>query len=172
MTEKEQIERATAEGFIPLYNKEMNASYMIAEYSDAPDVRCVDAQGNKLNLELTLTEDRPGDIQARLGRSNDRGLEALRAHVEKVKAGKADALERVSSLNGNITEVVLTRIQAKMNKRYGLNSALVVRDTSGVDWDWSLVIQDLCNHLKHIPNPFDKGIWILSCSKDRIFHVV
>jgi hypothetical protein len=145
---------------------------VVAEYSDALDVRCVDAQGNRLNLELTLTEDRPGDIRARLGRSNDRSLEALRAHVEKVKAGKADALERVSSLNGNITEVVLTRIQAKMNKRYGLNTALVVRDTSGVDWDWSLVIQDLCNHLKHIPNPFDKGIWILSCSKDRIFHVV
>jgi hypothetical protein len=30
-----------------------------------------------LNLEITMTEDQPGDIKALLGRSEDRGLEAL-----------------------------------------------------------------------------------------------
>ena len=172
MNETQAIERATADAFITLYNSEQGTDYVPVEYSDAPDVRCTDSQKNMLNLEITLTEDRPGDIKARLGRSNDRSLEALKAHLEKVKAGLADPLERVSCLNTNVSSILIQRIRAKMNKRYGSDTALVVRDTSGVDWDWDLVADDIRQKLGNIQNPFDKGIWIVSATKDRIFRIV
>jgi len=50
----------------------MRTTYKIVDHSDAPDIRCVDSDGNKLNLEITMTEDQPGDIQALLGRSDHR----------------------------------------------------------------------------------------------------
>ena len=101
MNEKEAIEKATANAFIKLYNSEMGTSFTIVEYSDAPDIRCKDQDGNIFNFEITLTEDRPKDIQAALGRSDHRSVDNLRKHREEVKAGKANPLERVSCLQGN-----------------------------------------------------------------------
>ena len=63
-SEKEKIEIATADAFIHLYNVEMNSSFEVVEYADAPDIRCKDSSENTLNLEITLTEDRAGDIPA------------------------------------------------------------------------------------------------------------
>jgi hypothetical protein len=142
MSETQAIERATADAFIILYNSEHGTDYAPVEYSDAPDVRCADSKENVLNLEITLTEDRPGDIKARLGRSDGCGLETLKAHLEKVKAGLADPLERVSCLNTNVSSILIQRIRAKMNKRYGSDTALIVRGTSRVDWDWDLAADD------------------------------
>ena len=99
-------------------------------------------------------------------------MEALRIHQEKVRAGKVSPLELVSLLTDNVTDMVVCRIQEKMKKRYGPNTALVVRDTSGIDWDWELVIEELHSRLKEVSNPFDKVIWILSSRKNRIFRVV
>jgi hypothetical protein len=172
MTEKQLIERATGDAFTTLFNLLRGTDYVPVEYRDAPDVRCVDSEGSVLNVEVTLTEDRPGDIKARLGRSEDRSLPVLKAHPEKVKAGLADPLERVSCLNTNVGRILVQRIRAKMNKRYGPNTALVVRDTSGVDWDWDLVADTVKESLDLIANPFDQGIWVLSTAKDRIFRVV
>jgi hypothetical protein len=55
MNEKEAIEKATADAFIALYNTEYGSSFFIEEYSDAPDIRCKDADGNIFNFEITLT---------------------------------------------------------------------------------------------------------------------
>ena len=172
MNEKQAIERATGDTFTTLFNLVHDTDYAPVEFRDAPDVRCVDSNGSVINLEITLTEDRPGDIKARLGRSEDRSLLALKVHLQKVKTGLADPLERVSCLNTNVGSILVQRIRAKMNKRYGLNTALVVRDTSGVDWDWDLVSDSVEQSLDGIANPFDEGIWILSTAKDRIFRVV
>jgi hypothetical protein len=90
LNEKEAIEKATADAFIELYNCEMGASFSIVEYSDAPDIRCKDSKGNIFNFEITLTEDQPKDMQAALGRSNHRRIEALRNHLADVSAGKAN----------------------------------------------------------------------------------
>ncbi len=129
--------------FTTLFNLLCGTNYVPVEYRDAPDVRCVDSKGGVLNVEVnvevTLTEDRPGDVKARLGRSEDRSLPVLKAHLAKVKASLADPLERVSCLNTNVGSSLVQRIRAKINKRYGPNTALVVRNTSGVDWDWDLV---------------------------------
>jgi hypothetical protein len=171
MSEKTDIEWATGEAFISLYNAEFTTTYL-AQPSDKPDIHCVDQQGNQLNLEVTMTEDRPGDIKALLGRSEDRSLGALKIHLTKMKEGKADPFERVSYLSGNVSEMVVKRIEKKLIKRYGPNTALVVRDTSGVDWDWDLVVDTIKDRLKSAHNPYDMGIWILSSTKNRIFRVV
>jgi hypothetical protein len=78
LNEKEAIEKATADAFIELYNREMGTSFSITEYSDAPDIRCRALKGNKFNFEITLTEDRKKDIAAALGRSDHRSIGALR----------------------------------------------------------------------------------------------
>jgi len=159
MTEKEGIEKATAEAFVELYNDRNGTSISIAEHADSPDVRCKDLLGNKLNIEITMTEDRSGDIQARLGRSNQRGPETI--------------LKRLgSTLNGNVSAIAAQRIQAKLDKDYGPNVALVVRDTSGVPWDWDLVKDEIVSLLNLDRNPFDCGIWIVSSSKDQLFRIV
>ena len=172
MNEKEAIEKATADAFIKLYNSEMKTTFSITEYSDAPDIRCKDSKGNKFNFEITLTEDRPKDIQAALGRSDHRSLDALKKHLSDVKAGKANPLERVSSLQGNVTDMVVSRIKPKLDKDYVSNVALVVRDASPIGWDWDMVSDQIKNCLSTKRNTFDKGIWILTFSKDKIFRII
>ncbi len=172
MEEKVSIEQATAEGFLRIYNKETGGTFTIVRVADSPDVECRDEQGNLLNLEITLTEDRPGDIAAALGRSDQRSPEALREHLQLVREGKAHPLDRTSTLSGNVAAAMEARIRAKLQKRYGANTALVIRDTTGVDWDWDFEIPDIQKNLADIKNPFDKGVWILNRSKDRLFQVL
>lgn len=170
--EKKAIEKATADAFIKLYNSEMGTSFSIVEYSDSPDIRCKEPEGNTFNFEITLTEDWPKDIQAALGRSDHRSIEALRQHLADVRAGKASPLERVSCLQGNVVEMIVCRIKPKLEKDYGHNVALVIRDSSPLDWDWDLVVDHIKNRLNLLGNPFDKGIWIISYSKDKIFRLL
>lgn len=172
MNEKKAIEKATADAFIKLYNYEMGTSFFIVDYSDAPDIRCKDSKGNIFNFEITLTEDRPKDIQAALGRSDHRSAEALRKHLADIRAGKANPLERVSCLQGNIADMLVSRIQSKLQKDYGSSVALVVRDSSPVCWDWDLVVEQTKNTLNLQRNPYDKGIWIISFGKDKIFRIL
>ena len=172
MNEIEAIEKATADAFLGLYNHEMGTSFSIVEYSDAPDIRCKDTKGNTFNFEVTLTEDRPKDIQAALGRSKHRSIEALRQHLDEVRAGKANPLERASYLQGKVTDMIISRILPKLQKDYGSNVALVIRDSSPVCWDWDLVVDQIRNMLNLSRNPFDRGIWIISFRKDRIFRLV
>lgn len=172
MNKKESIEKATADAFVELYNREMGTSFSITEYSDAPDIRCSDLTGNVFNFEITLTEDREKDIAAAFGKSDHRSIEALRKHLDEVKAGKANPLERVSCLQGNVTDMIVGRILPKLKKDYGSNAGLVIRDTSPVCWDWELVIDDIRRMLASQRNPFEKGIWIISLRKDKIYRII
>jgi hypothetical protein len=172
MTEMEAIERETADAFLALYNAQHGTSYAVTAYSDAPDVRCADPSGSTFNLEITLTEDRPHDIQALLGRSDHRSVETLRAHVDRVNAGLADPRERVSELGANVAAALIGRIHAKILKRYGPDTALVIRDVSPLDWDWDLEIPNMRAALADSPIPFDRGIWIINTQKTRIFSVL
>jgi hypothetical protein len=172
LNEKEAIERATADAFVELYNLEKRTSFSIIEYSDAPDIRCKDLKGDIFNFEITLTEDRPKDIAVVLGRSDQKSIEVLRQHLDKVKAGKANPLENVSCLQENVTEMIISRILPKLKKDYGLNVGLVIRDTSPVCWDWELVLEDIKSRIGSRKNPFDMGIWIISCRKDKIYKII
>jgi len=163
MTEKQQIEKSTAEKFIKLYNTENSTFFEIKELSDHPDIVCEDSVGNQLKLEITLTEDRNGDIQALLGRSEHKSLEHAKQH----------GMGPASAFSGNVIEHAYHRIFAKMSKNYGTNVALVVRDVSPLGWDWNAEKLKLARKLKNVSNPFDKGIWIFTSSQqDKIFRVL
>lgn len=170
MNEKQGIERASAEGFLLLFNRHFGTDYRILEVGDVPDVRCQNSKGEELNLEITLTEDRPRDIKASLGRSNHRSIEALAEHNKRVAEGKEKS--QFNSLSGNVLEQATHRINKKLLKSYGPNTALVVRDTSGVDWNWELVIEELKEKTKSQRSPFDKGIWILNLDKTKLYQVI
>lgn len=170
MDEKKAIEKATAEGFLKLFNGHFRADFAIVELGDTPDVRCRDSRSNELNLEITLTEDHARDIQAALGRSNHKSIEALKLHNERVAQGKEKP--QFSALLGNVLDHAAERISEKLLKSYGSNVALVVRDSSGVDWEWDSVIDDLKAKLNLARNPFDKGIWILNVSKTKLYQVI
>lgn len=166
LTEKQLIELATAEGFLVLYNALRGSTYSVehvAGEGEAPDVSAKDASGRVLSIEVTLTEDRSGDIPSVLGRSNHKSLEALQTHLLRVREGKEPA--RINCLSENVLEILSGRIIAKLTKRYGNNVALVVRDTSSVPWDWNQVIPELQECLSGITVPFDRGIWLLSRCK-------
>ena len=158
MDEKRAIERATAEAFLALYNREYGTAFRIIQHGDAPDIVASGDNGCRIQLEIVLTEDRAGDIQAALGRSNARSVDAL------PKLG--------SSLTDNVADSLIERLQGKMMKRYGTNTALVICDTSGVGWDWDLVSDELKIKLTHLKNPFDQGIWIVNGTKDRVFQIL
>lgn len=149
----------------------MGTSFSIIEYSDAPDIRCRDLNGNIFNFEITLTEDREKDIAAARGRSDHRSTGALRKHLDEVKAGQANPLDRASCLQGNATQMIVSRIVPKLKKDYGSNVGLVIRDSSPVSWDWELVIEDIKHLLESHMNRFDMGMWIISFRKDKIFRI-
>ena len=169
MSEKQAIEKGTAEGFLALYNQHLGTDFEIVEMSDAPDARCADSRGNTLNLEITTTEDRPWDIKALLGRSNSRSYEVLRAHIDGVARG--EERPQFSSLSDEVGDRLVERLRDKMKNDYGPNAALVVRDSSNVDWDWDDVIPSIRSRLDSMRNPFSRGIWLLSRVKDRLFQV-
>jgi hypothetical protein len=162
MNEKEKIEKVTAEKFIKLYNDKFSTSYSIKESSDNPDILCEDLDGTNLSLEITLTEDRDYDIKSLLGRSEHRDL----AYVKKHGMGPA------SALSDNVLEKAHQAIIKKMYKDYGKNVALIIRDVSPVGWDWNDAIVSLASKLTDIKNPFDKGIWLITChNQNRIYRV-
>jgi hypothetical protein len=169
VNEKQKIEQATAEGYLKLFNHHFGTDFGIVELGDAPDVRCQGSKGQELNLEISLTEDRPRDIQAALGRSNHRSAEALAEHNKRVAEGKEKP--QFSSLSGNAVDQVIRRINEKLLKSYGPNTPLVVRDTSGADWDWDLVIEELRQNMNLQRNPFDRGIWILNFAKTKLYQI-
>lgn len=172
LDEKKNIEKATADGFLKLYNQKMNTSYTIVEHGDSPDFRCEDKADNKMHLEIVLTEDRLGDIQAMLGRSEHRSQKAFEAWYEEVKQGKRSIFERVSCLPGNVSTMVMRQIQKKLKKNYGPNTALVIRHVSGIDWDWDMEAENIKDMLTSSHNPYYKGIWIIPNNKDRIFRIL
>jgi len=170
MNEKTNIEHGTADGFLRLYNPHHGTDYEIVEVSDAPDIRCRDSEGRELNLEITTTEDNDRDIQALLGRSDHLSIEALEKHNERVAAGLEKP--KYNSLSGNVSDKLIDRIKCKLIKDYGGNVALVIRDTSGCDWEWDEVEDEIRNRLDLSRNPFEKGIWVLSRVKDKLFRIV
>lgn len=166
LSEKQLIELATAEGFLALYNKLYRTNYLVCKVAgvgEVPDVFAKDSHGNEFGIEVTLTEDRVGDIASALGRSDHKSGDALVAHLQRVKEGREEL--RFNCLSQNVLAVLVERLKAKLNKRYGNNIALVVRDTSAVPWLWEHVIPLVQANLTGLAVPFDRGVWLLSRCK-------
>ena len=108
MNEKQKIEKATVDAFVRLFNEHEKQDYVVAEYSDAPDATCRNSFGQIIHVEVTLTEDRPGDLPWILGRFKERpGKNRIGSH-----------------LRGNVLEQLAKRLDDKINKRYGERAAL------------------------------------------------
>ncbi|MBN1621875.1 MAG: hypothetical protein JW871_04725 [Endomicrobiales bacterium] len=159
MEEKKRIEKSVAEKFLNYYNKEYNTSYKIIKLSENPDIRCKDSNNNELNFDVTLTENEEGDIQSLLGRSDKISKETLKKNIENARNGK----EKIRSLSlDDSNNILIKRIKKKINNRYGPNTALVIYDTSGIQWDRDISSINVERFLKSFKNPYDKGIWIVS----------
>jgi hypothetical protein len=155
MNEKQQIERATVDAFITLYNELHDTSYSVREYGDAPDAVCESGSGDDLNVEVCITEDRPGDIPWALGKVSSRPSQS-----------------RIGScLSGNALQQLAERLKKKSLMRYGERCALVIRDSSGVDWDWEELKTQVKAYLEEYGNPFDMGIWIVNRTKTRLHRI-
>ncbi len=171
LSEKQRIEHSTAEGFLDLFNAQTGSQYQvvhIAGPNEEPDAVAKDTAGNVLNIEVSLTEDHDGDVAAMLGRSEHKSVEALKTHIETVKHGNGSI--RVNSLQDNVVEKLVERIEKKLCKDYGKNVALVIRETS-ILWDWELVIPLIRTYLQGKRVPFDRGIWLLSRDRSRLTQV-
>jgi len=155
MNEKEQIEKATVDAFVALHNEIHGTSYSVREYGDAPDAVCVTADGDCFNVEVTITEDRPGDIPWALGRAEKRPYQG--------RPG--------SCLQGNVLAQLADRLDKKTLMRYGHDTALVMRTSSGLDWDWEDIRPQVEEYLQQCGNPFRMGIWIINRTKTRLHRI-
>jgi len=61
---------------------------------------------------------------------------------------------------------------AKLNKDMGHSVALVIRDASPLDWNWEYVLEDIRTAIAPYKNPYDKGIWLASYSKGKMYRIV
>jgi predicted AAA+ superfamily ATPase len=152
-----EIESRRGVGVIPWNHKSLHERIAILRESDAIEI----ATGlgflhlfNQQNQSDYRIVDVPGarDESPDLRCENSAGEELL--------------LE-ITLLDGRMAE----RMIDKMKKRYGPRTALVVRHASGWDPDWDWVLEDLRKALPIETNPFDRGIWIMSNDKTRLFCV-
>lgn len=153
---KKKIEICIAKGFLKLYNLQYDDTYEYIDSRDSPDIYCKNAEGKKLFLEITMTQDQEGDIAVLLNRRKQR------------QSHHAMCLDRLPLQHAK------KAIQSKLCKDYGDSVALVVQDTSPIGWDWDFVIPELsswCEHETSLNNPFDKGIWIINDSRTNLYKV-
>jgi len=159
LNEKQQIELATANAFLALFNQRMGTSFEPVEVSDTPDVRCRDASTEQmLDLEITLLEDRPDDIAYMLGR---------------VEVVDEFSVTRVIDFRRDVIPRLVDRLKDKLLSAYGERTALLIRQVGPI-WDatdWrreapAVVSEVLARREKH----YGMGVWIL-CSNTSTFPV-
>jgi len=159
MKEKEQIEKATVDAFVELHNEMYGTAHSVREYGDhdgdRPDALCVAADGDEFNVEVTITEDRPGDIQWALVKADQRPYQGPPG----------------SRLQANVLAQLAGRLDKKSLRRYGGRTALVIRDSSGVDWDWEDIRPQAKEYLQQRGNPYQLGIWVVNRAKTRLHRI-
>ncbi len=178
-TEKQRIERATAELFLVGYNARTHGTYVVERVADAPDVICRDATGALLQLEIVLLEDRPGDIKELLRKPDGRELERFLADMERVRRGGISVFDTIGSFGqgrdggpGTVDTNLRQMLRSKILKDYGREVALVLRQTSPIPWDWDVVldlkreVESLLQERRLKQHPFDRGIWIVARGED------
>lgn len=154
-TVKQRIEKATVDAFVPLFNISQGQDYAVLQYGDAPDAKCRNGSGQIMQVEITLTEDNPGDLAWSFGKPETRPPSYWHGNC----------------LQRNVLDQLRRRLDAKILKRYGARTALVIRDSSSADWDWEYVADEIRCALKQRLNPYDMGIWILNRAISRLFRL-
>jgi len=151
LSEKQRIEKATAQLFLDLYNLKLQTHYVIQELSDTPDVICIDPDtGRRLELEISLLEDVPGDVAYIL----NRGPKPVSSSTQTVAASfSKDSVNQLES-----------SLRKKLLSTYGADTALVLRQTSPL-WepkDWTSVAERFrIEILQGKERNFGAGVWII-----------
>jgi hypothetical protein len=154
---KKEIERETAEIFLKHYNPLHGTHFEIFELGESPDVICADSETDeRLDLEISLLEDLPGDIAFGLGRSRKPNSPTTgTAVVDFFK----DAVPNFQK-----------QINKKLLAAYDDKTALVFRQVS-ILWDareWSAILPLLKNEvLKGKEANFGAGIWVICTNNDK-----
>lgn len=151
MTEKQQIEKATAQTFLDLYNSQNVTKFEIHELADTPDVICRDqTTGEELKLEITLLEDLLGEVRYKLGRGNQPNSPTTGSPVRSFYDDVVPQLQRA--------------LEKKLMSSYGSRTALVIQQVSPL-WgptDWKTVVDRIRNDTVHgREGQFGAGIWII-----------
>ena len=160
LSEKQRIEKATAELFLKIYNAKFGTGYQIQELSDTPDVICIDKNSDEvLKLEISLLEDLPGDVPYQLGRN--------RKPISPTTRTTA-----VSFWDDTVKQLQKS-LENKLLARYDSNTALVLRQVS-ILWepeDWEVVAHRFRNGvLVGKENNYGKGVWII-CTDNSTWPV-
>jgi hypothetical protein len=150
-SEKKVIERKTAEIFLKLYNPQHGTHFEISDLGESPDVACIDAQtGKPLYLEVTLLENRHGDIAYELGRGR--------------KPISPTTKTTVVDFFKDVVPLLRDRLEKKLLASYGENTALVLRQVS-ILWEpmeWKLITPSLKDEiLKGKEGHYGAGIWAI-----------
>jgi hypothetical protein len=151
LSQKQQIEKGTAEVFLPIYNMRHGTNFEIVELSDTPDVICKDpGSGAVLYLEIGLIQDLEGEIADELNRGKE---SAPSEYLLPVRSLYDDALPNYRKV-----------IQKKMQSAYGKDTALVLRQVSPI-WgpnEWKiLATQHLSDLLVGSEAKFGAGVWVI-----------
>ena len=151
LNEKQSIEKATAEIFLRLYNLRIGCHFEIAKLGDSPDVECIDREtGNRLNLEISLIEDVPGDVTNSLGR----GVQPKSPTTgTTVRAFFKDSVPRL-----------IGSLEKKLLSSYGSDTALVLRQVSPLwgPYDWGIAVEDFRERVfQGRETNFGGGVWIV-----------
>lgn len=151
LSEKQRIEKAIGQLFLNLYNALYGTSYTIVELSDSPDVRCQDSStGRKLELEITLLEDLPGEVAYVLGKA-------------RKPVSPTTGMTTVSFFDDSMSQLGST-LAKKLRSSYGKNTALVIKQVSPF-WEpkeWEIVADRIRESLlKGKEGHYGAGVWII-----------
>ena len=151
LSEKQKIEKASAEIFLNLYNKKFATNFEIIKLQDSPDIFCIDSSTQEnLYLEITLQEDLVGEIKAILEANKE-------PDTDLVSFG-------VRSFFDDVVPLLIERIKDKSKSFYGEKTALVIRQISPL-WepmDWELVKAGIIQQVGSITSKnYGMGIWVI-----------
>ena len=136
--------------FLRCYNSIRDTQFEVVSLGDTPDVCCKDASTNeRLELEVTLLEDRSDDIKYLLG---------------KVIIPDEISPSRVIDFVEDVIPRLIERLKDKLLSSYGANTALLIRQVSPL-WtsiDWRSNTQKIVSEIFTGKEAnYGKGVWIL-----------
>lgn len=151
LTEKQKTEKEIAEIFISLYNPLMGTNFEISQLGDAPDVACEDNSANtRLDLEIALLENLPGQIRHTLGRG------------EKPRSQTTGTT--VVDLFNDVIPHFRKTLEKKMLSAYGAHTALVLYQVS-ILWEpreWQHIAERFRAEIfEGKEGNFGAGVWVI-----------
>lgn len=159
-SEKQRIEMATVMYYLNYLNRLRGSDYSVQHHGDAPDFRIANSAGDRMDVEVTLSDDRDGDIAVLLGRKE------CRTPGPVLGGAQVDCSTGVPL--GRLVEIV----KAKSIKRYGDRCALVIRQASPVGWDLEHLAAGAREVLKNTRQPYTEGVWLISLYGDECVRLL